>query len=281
VRRSRPATAQDKAREIDFFDRHAVAAEYDAFAAGTTAEIVDRFVGFVMPRAGDPVLDLGCGSGAFAAELQRRGLSVVGLDLSRRLLRRGRATSPGVRFVAGDAEQLPFRAGTFAGVLLSGVVHHLPNPERLARETHRVLRPGGRFLAFDPNRRNPAMWLYRDWGSPFYSDLGVTANERPVLADDVQRVFSGAGFQVFADYLTAQYRYVASGRVRWLLPAWYRIESVLLAPRPLRQLRALVLTLGIRDEGLQGAGQTTVDRVSRLPRIARSSRSSCRAYPMT
>ena len=247
MRRLRPATAQDKAREIAFFDRHAEAAGYDVFAAKTTAEIVDRFVGVVMPRAGDPVLDLGCGSGAFAAELRRRGLSVVGLDLSRRLLLRGRAASPGVQFVTGDAERLPFAAGTFAGVLLSGVVHHLPNPERLARETHRVLRPGGRFLAFDPNRRNPAIWLYRDWGSPFYSDLGVTENERPVLADDVQRVFSGAGFQVFADYLTAQYRYVASGRVRRLLPACYALESILLAPRPLRQLRTIVLTLGIRE----------------------------------
>ena len=45
-----------------------------------------------------------------------------------------------------------------------------------------MLRPGGRFVAFDPNRMNPFMWLYRDRSSPFYSPVGVTQNERPVLA---------------------------------------------------------------------------------------------------
>ena len=45
-----------------------------------------------------------------------------------------------------------------------------------------MLRPGGRFVAFDPNRMNPFMCLYRDRSSPFYSPVGVTENERPVLA---------------------------------------------------------------------------------------------------
>src|SRR5262249_9410834 len=153
MRRVRTATVQDKAREIAFFDQHAEADEYNVFAPETTADLVDRFVGFVGLRPGDPVLDLGCGSGVFAAELARRGMSVVGVDLSHRLLVRGKATGPDVRFVTGDAERLPFPDGTFAGVLLSGIIHHLPDPELMARETHRVLRPQGRFMAFDPNRR--------------------------------------------------------------------------------------------------------------------------------
>ena len=34
------------------------------------------------------------------------------------------------------------------------------------------------------------MWAYRDWDSPFYSNVGVTENERPLLAETVRRVFS-------------------------------------------------------------------------------------------
>ena len=116
-----------------------------------------------------------------------------------------------VEFIEGDIEHLPFPSGSFDGVMLSGVVHHLPDPSRCAAEVARVLRPGGKFMAFDPNRMNPFMWLYRDRSSPFYSSVGVTENERPVLAREVAAVFEGAGLQVSSHYLSGlAYRYVAS-----------------------------------------------------------------------
>ena len=99
-------------------------------------------------------------------------------------------------------------------------------------------------MAFDPNRQNPAMWAYRDWDSPFYSNVGVTENERPVIPGQVRQIFSRAGFTVMTDYFTAKYRYVASGRVRWLLPAYNLVESVIFAPRPFR--RSGDRALGIR-----------------------------------
>ena len=55
MKRSRTVTVQDKAREIAFFDSHAEADEYNVFAPETTADIVDRFVGFAGLRAGDRV----------------------------------------------------------------------------------------------------------------------------------------------------------------------------------------------------------------------------------
>jgi ubiquinone/menaquinone biosynthesis C-methylase UbiE len=240
----RTKTSQDKAREIEFFDQHADGDEYNVFAPETNHELVERFLRFACFKPGDRVLDLGCGSGVFAAEVARRGMAVVGVDLSTRLLERGRRQAPAVGFAAGDAERLPFPDETFAGVLLSGLVHHLPDPSAMAREVHRVLRPGGRFMAFDPNRRNPAMWAYRDWSSPFYSSIGVTENERPVLASQVRDVFASVGFRTATDYFSARYRYVASERARWLLPAYNMFETIALAPRPLRPLRAFVLSFG-------------------------------------
>ncbi|HET8972194.1 MAG TPA: hypothetical protein VFN63_02815 [Pseudolabrys sp.] len=62
---------------------------------------------------------------------------------------------------------------------------------------------------------NPFMWLYRDRSSPFYSSVGVTENERPVLARRVADIFRNEGFRVQTDYLAGlAYRYVASGRAR-------------------------------------------------------------------
>ena len=138
-------------------------------------------------------------------------------------------------------------SGAFDGVLLSGLVHHLPDPRRCAAETFRVLRTDGRFVAFDPNRMNPFMWLYRDRSSPFYSAVGVTENERPVLAGQIAGVFKGAGFTVGTEYLSGlSYRYVASKWARALLPIYNATDRVIFGLPMMKPLRAFVLTYGAR-----------------------------------
>ena len=145
----------------------------------------------------------------------------------------------------GDAENLPFESASLDGVLLSGLVHHFPDPRRLAGEVYRVLKPGGRFMAFDPNRANPFMWLYRDRASPFYSPVGVTENERPVKAGEVAQVFRNEGFRVQTDYLAGlAYRYVASQRTRGLLPVYNFIDSMVFNLPVMKPLRPFVLTSG-------------------------------------
>jgi len=130
-------------------------------------------------------------------------------------------------------------------VLLSGIVHHLPDPSRCAAEVFRVLRPGGSFVAFDPNRMNPFMWLYRDRSSPFYSPVGVTENERPVLAREVAAVFERAGFNVSSHFLSGlAYRYVASRRARLLLPLYNFIDAAAFGLAIMTRLRPFVLTVG-------------------------------------
>jgi hypothetical protein len=110
-----------------------------------------------------------------------------------------------------------------------------------------VLRPGGRFLAFDPNRMNPFMWLYRDRASPFYSSLGVTENERPVLAHEVAAVFERTGFTVSSHYLSGlAYRYVASQRAQLVLPVYNFIDAVVFGLGFMERLRPFVLTAGTK-----------------------------------
>jgi hypothetical protein len=110
-----------------------------------------------------------------------------------------------------------------------------------------VLRPQGRFLAFDPNRMNPFMWLYRDHASPFYSPIGVTENERPVLAREVAAVFQRAGFTVSSHYLAGlAYRYVASSRARLVLPVYNVIDAAVFGLPFMERLRPFVLTAGAK-----------------------------------
>lgn len=242
------ASAQDKRQEIAFFDAHAGGEAYDVFTPQASARLVESFVALSGLAAGARVADLGCGSGAFTQLLAQMGYDCIGLDLSAKLLAIGRRKYPQLRFTAGDIEQLPFADASLDGILLSGVVHHLPDPSRCAGEVFRVLRPGGRFVAFDPNRMNPFMWLYRDRASPFYSAVGVTANERPVLAREVAAVFARAGFTVSSQYLSGlSYRYVASSWARLLLPIYNTLDAALFGLDLMERLRPFVLTAGSKQ----------------------------------
>jgi ubiquinone/menaquinone biosynthesis C-methylase UbiE len=238
---------QDKQTEIAFFDGHAAADSYDVFTPQASARFVAAFVELSGLQPPARIADLGCGSGAFTSLLARAGYDCVGLDISPKLIALGRRKFPAIEFTEGDIEHLPFPDASFDGVMLSGVVHHFPDPSRCAAEVFRVLRPGGRFVAFDPNRMNPFMWLYRDRASPFYSPLGVTANERPVLAGEIAVVFERAGFDVSSHYLAGlSYRYVASWRVRLLLPIYNFIDAAVFGLPLMARLRPFVLTAGTK-----------------------------------
>ena len=239
------ATTQDKAKEIAFFDAHAAADEYDVFTPQANARLIAAAVRLLGLAPGARVADLGCGSGVFTELMRRQGYDAAGLDISPKLVALGRAKYPGLDLIEGDVEALPFDDASLDGVLLSGLVHHLPDPSRCAAEVFRVLRPGGRFVAFDPNRLNPFMYLYRDRSSPFYSAKGVTENERPVLPGAVAAVFRQAGFQVHSEFLGGlAYRYVASAGARALLPIYNAIDAALFSPPFLKRFRPFVLTCG-------------------------------------
>lgn len=95
-------------------------------------------------RAGEVVLDAGCGTGWGAAGLRCAvpGLRVVGSDLSAGML--GRAASAGAApLLQADATRLPLRTGSVDVLLCRGVLHHLPDVGAALREWRRVLRPDG------------------------------------------------------------------------------------------------------------------------------------------
>jgi len=99
------------------------------------------------------VLEIGCGRGGGAAFVHEhfRPRSMTGLDLARKAIDRCRANHarPGLEFVAGDAENLPFREGTFDAVLSVESSHCYADLPRFLREVHRVLRSNGLLLLAD------------------------------------------------------------------------------------------------------------------------------------
>jgi SAM-dependent methyltransferase len=99
-------------------------------------------------RGHEIVADVGCGNGAYLAELTRRGHTgpVLGVDLSAGMLAAARRRAPAAALTAGDAAALPLRDRAVSLTLAAHMLYHVPDPHAAVRELRRITRPGGQVL---------------------------------------------------------------------------------------------------------------------------------------
>lgn len=96
------------------------------------------------PRAGERILDLGCGDGALTARIAAAGAVVVGVDSAPDMVAAARARELDAWVEEGAA--LPFEAA-FDAVFSNAALHWMPEAEAVAAGIARALKPGGRFVA--------------------------------------------------------------------------------------------------------------------------------------
>jgi SAM-dependent methyltransferase len=185
---------QDVAAERDFYetlfeqrpDNEHIADGYDDLHALAFAREPDGLV-----------LDLGCGTGAHAVRLARRGYDVVAVDLTYRGVAsaRERFAREGLsgRFVVADAEALPFRDRSASVTWAALLLHHFPDPTRVCTEIARVTRD--RIAAFEPNAGNVLTWLAMNVINRFWGISAMTRNQVAHRIRRLERLFIRAGLE--------------------------------------------------------------------------------------
>jgi SAM-dependent methyltransferase len=97
------------------------------------------------------LMELGCGNGALAAQLQELGFEVIGVEPSVSGVEIARRSFPKVSFHVGSSEDdLPGRFGTFPAVVSLEVVEHVFLPRRFAASVYSLLEPGGTAILSTP-----------------------------------------------------------------------------------------------------------------------------------
>jgi SAM-dependent methyltransferase len=155
-----PADHPDPWRNIDGLARPGQMAQSLEVRGRTPSQtrLRRRFLRFVPIRAGQRVLEVGCGSGVVVRDLATlvgpRG-AVAGIDPSRTMVVAARAlarTHPlrrRIRWRVASGAALPFAAGRFDATLAVTVLLHVADPGAVVREMVRVTRPGGRVAVQD------------------------------------------------------------------------------------------------------------------------------------
>ena len=110
------------------------------FVADLGAPVVE----LLAPRAGERILDLGCGDGVLTAKLAAMGCAVIGVDASVPQIEA--ALRLGVDARVMDGEHLTFDS-EFDAVFSNAALHWMRNPDQVIAGVRRALRPQGRFVA--------------------------------------------------------------------------------------------------------------------------------------
>lgn len=167
--------------------------------------------------SGKSVLEIGCGRGDFAIWLAGKyeNSTVTGVDFSESAIatarERAASAKSGAQFKVEDAEALSFGDASFDYVVSCECMEHVPQPENMAREMHRVLKPGGQFILTTENYFNGMILLWmKTWllKTPFDSGSGVQPLENFFLFWRVKKILERGGLQV---------KKMESNHFQWLL----------------------------------------------------------------
>jgi ubiquinone/menaquinone biosynthesis C-methylase UbiE len=162
-----------------------------------------------VPPGAEELLDIGCGTGFFLAELCAEHPRAVGFDISHAMLKVSEQYVPGARLVTGDAEHMPFREGTFDVVFCKGSLHHMRDHVGFLSDCRRLLRGNGVLIMSEPCNDNPLIRLarrilYRK--SPHFDEGDEGFTRRGIL-----RLCEQAGFEMHTVKKYGVFAYVFAG----------------------------------------------------------------------
>lgn len=177
-----------------------VAVKYDAVWASLTKQFVDPLLRATHVMPGMPVLDVACGPGYVAAAARQLGANPTGIDFSGEMILHARKLNPGIEFLEGDAQNLPFAPETFDRVLMNFGLLHLADPEKALAEAHRVLNNEGKlgFTLWAKPGENPGAQIMNN-AIEAHADITVKLPEGPPYflyanRNECQRALQRVGF---------------------------------------------------------------------------------------
>jgi 2-polyprenyl-3-methyl-5-hydroxy-6-metoxy-1,4-benzoquinol methylase len=102
-----------------------------------------------LPETNGNLLDIGCGSGEFILFMQSKGWNVTGIDSDLKAVQR--AQGKGLNVIKGNILDHNFLQESFDAIVLSHLIEHLHNPDKVLSMCKRLLKKGGKLVIATPN----------------------------------------------------------------------------------------------------------------------------------
>lgn len=102
-------------------------------------------IDILAPKAGELILDVGCGTGQLTQQIAERGAEVIGVDASPEMIGQARQNFPRLRFLLQDASSMTFD-GEFDAIFSNAALHWILDAAGAVDSMSRALRRGGRLV---------------------------------------------------------------------------------------------------------------------------------------
>lgn len=181
------------------------------FVPTLAQEVVD----LLNPKAGEIILDVGCGDGALSQQIKARGCSVIGIDASPSMIEM--ANNRGIVAYVMDGHHIEYH-NIFDAVFSNAALHWLTQPEKVLKGAHQALKANGRFVAEFGGQGNIDA-LLQAMRAVFAENPAFGAFQMPWFfpsIEEYQGLLEQTGFHVHTIALIPRPTPLTSGVEKWL-----------------------------------------------------------------
>lgn len=197
-------TLQFKRRERNFFNKLALESSGHSVNSGETISRITTHVSKYLRNEGKLeglILDAGCGNGELSKGLARLGYSVIGVDISPKMVQEANLNPVhGFTAIEEDIERPDlFKPASLDSILCCAILHHFPSIQAscLLENFSCWLKPGGLVFVWEPNGSNPMIKMPNMLGRKFRNFLfseHISPNEVVHTFPTYKKAFKEAGF---------------------------------------------------------------------------------------
>ena len=122
--------------------------------------LIEQLIHHLKPTKYGKYLDIGCGTGNYTNELQKKGFQCIGIDPSEKMLNQAKLKNAEIDWKIGSAENTKLPNNYVDGIIGSLTIHHWTSLKTGFSELFRVLKPNGRIVIFTSTpKQMKGYWL--------------------------------------------------------------------------------------------------------------------------
>lgn len=154
------------------------------------SEYIDEFLELV-PTNGK-ILDVGCGNGVDCLYVKQKGFTVVGVDMSAKMLEIARSKAPGIEYRQEDMRNLQFHENEFDGIIASCSLIHIPKQDipQTLKQFAGFLKQGGAIYIQLQSGTSEEVFV----DEPFKPDEKLFVNV--ISLDEIELLLHNTGFEI-------------------------------------------------------------------------------------
>lgn len=154
--------------------------------------IAKRLYQLLSADAEGQYLEIGCGTGNYTHALVNKGLNMMGLDPSTKMLNQAKSIESGIDWKIGTAEKTDLPDDSIDGIVCVLTIHHWTDLKAAFRELSRILKVNGRVVIFTSNREQTKGY----WLNHYFPKMMAKSIQQLPAIEDMEEAMRNAGLRI-------------------------------------------------------------------------------------